>query len=331
MQNNKLIYTGLVIVILAILGVGAYVIMQNQNTNSSSENYNPQKKGYIIFGIKDEADSMGSISSVALTVNKIEMHSQTQGWVTVSSATNQYDLLALKASGATDLLASANVNAGTYDQIRLMVNKVVVIQDGVEYNAKLPSGELKLVGNTVVNADTTSTAVFDFMADKSLHVTGDGKFIFTPVINLQTQSNADATVDSNGQVQVKNGHIDSNVNEGMDINGEMKVDFELDANTKIDIVNNVLKVVSQDENTVKITAGTAIKTAIDGKYIDSAVSVMLTTKNGAKEWLVSGFSGAVLTDVYINAQTGAFVSSSPHSVTQVDISSNTQSNVNLGL
>lgn len=298
----------LVVVLAIVLGGGALYLYTQQIP--SSTNGNPQAQGKIIFGIKDAAASMGAISSVMITVNKIEIHNQTQGWVTVSTANSQYDLLALKASGATSLLAQTNVAAGTYDQTRLMVSKVLVTQNSVAEEAKLPSGELKIVGTMVVNANQTSTAVFDFITDKSLHVTGNGKFIFTPVIKLQTQSDTDATVDVDGHVQMSTGHVDTDTTAGMDVNGEMKANFELGANTKLDIVNDILKVTTPGESdkSLKVTAQTAVSTAISSGSLDSAISVTLVTQNGKKEWLVSGLKGLVLTNAYVDAETGAVLS-----------------------
>ncbi len=311
-MTGKSIITLVVIVVIVLLGAGA-IYLYNQQPSSPSQNSanstTTGTTGNLVFGIKDAAASMGNITSVMITVDKIELHNETQGWVTVSSDTKSFDLLALKASGATSLLAQSSVTAGTYDQMRLEVTNVMVTQNGTTSEAKLPSGELKIVGTIVVNADKTSTAVVDFMTDKSLHITGNGKFIFAPVINIQTQSNTDATVDSNNQVHVTVGHVDNNTSEGMDVTGEMKANFMLDPNTKLDEVNDVLKVTTQGEsdNSIKVTAATAISTAVSSGSLDSAVSVTLVTQNGKKEWLVSGLKNLVLTSVYVDATTGAVV------------------------
>ncbi len=260
---------------------------------------------------------MGVVSSVMITVNKIEVHNQAQGWVTVSNETKQYDLLALKQSGATSLLAQANITAGTYDQVRLTVSNVVVTDNGVQKVAKLPSGELKIIGTTIVNTNATSTAVFDFMTDKSLHVTGNGGFVFTPVINMETKSNADVTVDPSNAMHINAGHVDASVNEGMDVNGEMKANFILSGSTKLDVVNNVLKVTVQGENdsAIKVTSDAAVNAAVSGGYLDTVISVMLTTQNSKEECLVSGLNNLVLTNVHVDVVTGAVVNTSAQSVT----------------
>ncbi len=237
-MTSKSIIMWVVILGIIVLGVGA-IYFYNQQPASPSQNSadttTAGATGKVIFGIKDAAASMGSVTSVMLTINKVELHNQAQEWVTVSSETKSFDLLMLKASGATALLAQSDVTVGTYDQMRLMVSKVMVTQNGATSEAKLPSGELKIVGMMVVNADKTSTAVVDFIADESLHTTGNGKIIFAPVIHIQTKSDTDATVDANNQVHVSAGHVDNDSDEGMDVDGQMKANFQLDTSTKLDI------------------------------------------------------------------------------------------------
>lgn len=305
----------IVVVVLAAIALGAiYFYNQpksSQNYQAPASSYNPQTQGKVIFGVKDAATSMGTISSVVITVNKVEIHNEAQGWVTLSTQSNQYDLLALKQSGLTSLLVQTNVQAGTYDQMRLTVSGVVVTQNGVQQQAKLPSGELKIVGKIVVDAGKTSSAVFDFATDKSLHLTGNGKFIFAPVIKLQTESETDATVDSNDDVHISKGHMDSDENEGMDVDGEMKENFKLDLNTKLDLVDDAVKVdeTGDTSSSIKITADAAINLAVANGSIDSAISVKLVTKDDKQEWLVTGLKNLVLTNVYVDATTGAVINS----------------------
>ena len=103
---------------------------QNQNTNSN--NYNTQTQGKIIFGITDAAASMSNISSVLITVDSAQIHSEQKGWIAVANEPKQYDLLALKQSGGIALIADTVVDMGTYNQVRLLVSKVVVVENGVQ-------------------------------------------------------------------------------------------------------------------------------------------------------------------------------------------------------
>jgi len=230
-MTSKIIGIIVAVLVIVALGAGAMYLFNRQ---MSSQSYNPETQGKVVFGVTDVAEDMSGVSSVFVTVNKVEIHSATEGWVTASNETKQYDLLVLKQSGAVSLLANANVNVGTYDQMRLMISKVTVVKNGVSQDAKLPSGELKIISDIVVNADKTLTVVFDFMADKSLHVTGNGKFIFAPVVKVKKQSNANVELKSNGEINIMGGNQENDENIGMDEKGEVKNDFELKGDLDID-------------------------------------------------------------------------------------------------
>lgn len=295
MKTNKLIFaaTAVVLVILAI-----FLFKEQPNPDD----------GRIVVGITDAAASIDSVSSILITVNKVEMEGS-GGWVTVASSPKQYDLLDLRDSGDISLYAESDIKAGTYNQMRLMVSKVVVVANGVEKEAKLPSGELKIVGKFVVNKGKTSTVVVDFLADKSLHVTGIGEFIFAPVVKVESRSEANVEVSSGGVIAIIGGKIETDAVLGMDENGEIKSNFVLDPNARLDIVGGALKIMVQGESdaSVKISSKSAVDAAIMGGYIDSALSVKFTTKDGKKVWRVIGTKTLFPKTVYVDAVTGAIL------------------------
>ena len=204
-------------------------------------------QGRVVFAVTDVADaSLQGATAVVITVDKLEAHSAAQGWVTVSSAVKQYDLLELKESGSSELLADAKLAAGTYEQILLNISRVDVTAAGKVQEAKLPSHTLKIVGNLVVDADQTSSMTLDFMVDKSLHLTGSGKYILAPVVKIESKSEADVEIGLAGKVVVKGGKVEIEETVGMDEKGETKVDFELKGNLNID-VNGLIHVEGKAE------------------------------------------------------------------------------------
>ncbi len=190
-------------------------------------------EGRAVFTITDAATELTGVTAVNLTVDKVEVHSATEDWVTVSTATKQYDLLQLKATNSAALLADVNLAAGTYEQVRLHISKVMVIANGKTTEAKLPSTTLKIVGNLTIVGGQTSTASLDFMVDKSLHL-ANGTYILAPVVRLLTTKGADVSVSSTGKVEVSGGKVESDETVGMDEKGEVKEDFELDDDLEID-------------------------------------------------------------------------------------------------
>ncbi|MBI2148857.1 DUF4382 domain-containing protein [Candidatus Woesearchaeota archaeon] len=183
----------------------------------------PSKDGRVVFVITDAAADMQAVSSLSVTVDSVKVHSATEGWVTVSSTPKTYDLLKLKAEGSKVLLTDIQLKEGTYQQVRLDISKVFVVDANGEHEAKLPSGELKIVGEVVVKPNTTSAVTFDFIADESLHFTGNGEYILAPVVHFETHEDADVEVKADGKVEIKAGKLKTKVNVGMDIDGNVGV------------------------------------------------------------------------------------------------------------
>jgi len=217
----------------------------------------------------------------------------------------------LKASGSSQILADVQIPAGTYSQVRLHVVSVMVTKAGATTTAKLPSSELKLVGKLVVKADATASFNLDFMLDKSLHLTGSGMFILTPVIKLDSQSDAQVQINDTDKVKVESGTEEDSSTLGSNENGELKTDFQLNDNLKLDVTGtSTIHVIDpgQSESSVKVSAQKAVSIALQSGQIDLSISVKLEVQNGKKVWHVVGQKALNLVDVFVDAQTGAVVS-----------------------
>ncbi len=292
--------------------VGASCTSQQQvYTNTNQNEVQGASQGRAVFSVTDAAASLQGVTAVNLTIDKVQVHSATQGWVTVSTNSRTFDLLTLKQTAKAELLADANLTADTYDQVRLHVSKVVVVRGSETTEAKLPSNDLKLVGQLVVKADTESSVLLDFKVDQSLHLTGQGTYIITPVVKLENRSSAQVQVGDDESVKVEGGDVDANVTLGTDENGEAKPDFMLGGTVKLDVTpSGVIHVMgsSQSETAAKVSAEQAVRVAKDQGGITVAVSVKLETKNGKAVWHVTGTSGLELKSVYVDANSGALVS-----------------------
>lgn len=217
-------------------------------TTAGTQPYKPlpsgqqAQEGRVVFTIADAAADMSSVTSVVLRIDSISVHSDTDGWVTVSSTPQYTDLLMLKAEGSQRLLADVKLKEGSYPQLRLDISNVVVTDSKGEHQAKLPSGELKIVGGFTVSANATSTAKFDFIADESLHVTGNGEYILAPVVQLETREDADVDVSADNKVEVKSGHVKTNIKVGMDVDGNVGVGLHIPKEAKVSLSNGKVKV-----------------------------------------------------------------------------------------
>ena len=230
MMVNKL--TILCIGLIAILIAGCVGAPQGNGATT----------GRVVFTIADKAADMGNVSSIKVTVDSISAHNSNQSWVNVSSTSKTYDLLQLKLSGYQALLADVQLQNGTYEQDRLHISKVIVTDAKGDHEAKLPSGDLKVVGVFEVQGNTTSVVSFDFEADKSLHVTGNGEYILAPVVRIQTRDNANVEVKSESNVQVSGGNIRTDNEVGMDEKGDVGAGSRISTNAAVSIQNGIIVV-----------------------------------------------------------------------------------------
>lgn len=253
-MSAKLVIVG----ILAVVVLGAVIFFMPVNTTQAPPAIPlapsapvASAQGKVVIGISDASVPLTNVTSIMMTVEKAEIQGTVNGWVTVSNVPRQYDLLALRKSGAVSLLTDISLPVGIYNQIRLTISKVQLTVLGKLIEAKLPSGTLSIVGRIVVEDGQTSVAVLDFKADKSLHITGNGKYILAPVINLQTKSGVSVAKESDDTLKIEGGKIEEDKNVGMDENGEVKDNFELDAKAKVEI---------DSKGEIQIIGGTQVKT-----------------------------------------------------------------------
>ncbi|MBM4444799.1 MAG: DUF4382 domain-containing protein [Chloroflexi bacterium] len=130
-------------------------------------------------------DAPGEVQTLDVTVSEIQVHragddsASDDGWITVISQPVTFDLIALR--DVQELLGEEELDPGHYTQVRLIVDNVTV-NDEIEAEIKLPSGELKVVGQFEIKADCTTALTLDFDAEASLQYTGEGKAVFQPVV-----------------------------------------------------------------------------------------------------------------------------------------------------
>jgi hypothetical protein len=168
--------------------------------------------GFVEVHVTD-APPEDNVTSIMVTVSEVEIHkavaeqeqeqeqsgsdNQTQEqeqqqtqqgegeWITIdiSDDASTFDLLKIK--GIEQFLATSEVEAGKYTQVRLAVETVeVALGDGELEPATLPSNELKFVRPFDVVAGETTVILLDFDAEKSVTVTGSGKILVKPVVKL---------------------------------------------------------------------------------------------------------------------------------------------------
>lgn len=147
-------------------------------------------------------DQPGDYEEVYITFSEVSVHrgegqdnESDAGWIIISDEEKGYDLLTLQ-DGNFDLLAEADLAAGTYTQIRLKIDdgedqngdfKTYVKIGGEKFPLIVPSGTksgLKLIHPFRIEADNETVLYIDFDADKSVKQTGNGKYKLRPTISV---------------------------------------------------------------------------------------------------------------------------------------------------
>lgn len=119
-------------------------------------------------------------------------------WITIDILDDMttFDLLQIK--GIEEFFGSAEVQAGKYTQMRLVVEKAeVALGDEAPQEARLPSGELKIVRPFNIIAGEVTTLVLDFDAEHSVVVTGSGKIQVKPVVKLSIEHKGQSGISDN--------------------------------------------------------------------------------------------------------------------------------------
>ena len=129
-----------------------------------------------------------NVEQYLVTPSSIEVNRSKTGagspWTTIVEESVTFDLL--EVAKLEEFLGSSLVEAGTYNQVRMYVDKVMLkIEDQDELiAATVPSEKIRIVRSFRVKAGETTVLLLDFKGDDSLVVTGAGKYIFKPVIIL---------------------------------------------------------------------------------------------------------------------------------------------------
>lgn len=146
-------------------------------------------------------DAPGDFDEVNLVITEVSARqdaaadpdSVAGGWIILNEGSATYDLLDLR-NGVFVTIGEGSVPAGRYSQVRLKIGTgSTVVIDGVSHPLVVPSGAqsgLKLVGAFDVPDGGTFDIGLDFDAARSLHQTGNGRWMLKPVIRVMPVASA---------------------------------------------------------------------------------------------------------------------------------------------
>ena len=138
-------------------------------------------------------DAPLNAQSINVTISRVEVVPAGEGGepLVLVDTPQTFDLLALAA--AETLLGEAQIPAGTYGQIRLIVTLATITTDQGTFDITIPSGiqtGIKLVHEFEITPDTILTFILDFDAGESVVQTppGSNNYLLKPVIRITPQN-----------------------------------------------------------------------------------------------------------------------------------------------
>lgn len=184
----------------------------------------------VVFAVTDKAASLTGMSSVIISVENLWVRHEKLGWREVSlGSPKSYNLLELSQNGTLKLLQDARLPAGNYTEVHLRLGAALTVipNVGSPQTARLLSPDIKFAGRFSAKSKDTAVVYWDFLLDKSLHVTTGNSYIFAPVVRFQSRNDAIVEITSKQNVKVGGGSSSFTMDVGIDENGTLKQNYAL--------------------------------------------------------------------------------------------------------
>jgi len=147
------------------------------------------RTGNFQIYLKDQPIDIDNAEEILVTISEISIQKAEEGFLTVWTGPEEYDLLKLR--NKEEKILEITLAEGTYTQIRLVVTEGQIVIAGESHEMKIPSSEVKipLVFNIIEGGETI--ILLDFEAEYSIHVVNAGQseqYILRPVIRVENIS-----------------------------------------------------------------------------------------------------------------------------------------------
>ncbi len=171
-MNGKIL--AVILVVLAISGVGAYLLYGAARVTMSIMDPPPQ-----------QYDS--SITAITVTFSKIEIHSagagNDSGWHTIMTSGTVNLLTVLNVS---KVLGSASIPAGKYTEIRFFISQTIITISGVDVPYSVPSAnqtgfKVPITGGGLQVMGGLSGSVTLDLAFRNSEIMNNAQLMLTPV------------------------------------------------------------------------------------------------------------------------------------------------------
>ena len=190
------------IALFATTAIAAAVLVACGGGGGSAGGATPPAATMGTLGVSMTDAPACGFDAVNVTVNKVRVHASASasdldgGWTDITlSPAKKINLLNL-TNGVLESLGQTALAPGHYSQLRLVLdanagtglaNSVIPTGSGAEQTLVTPSATqsgIKLVNEFDVAAGQRVDLVLDFDACKSVHTTGNGKYMLKPVVKV---------------------------------------------------------------------------------------------------------------------------------------------------
>jgi hypothetical protein len=182
-------------IVFTVLALGIVLMV---SCNSEDGMNIPEGKGKVNIYLTDAPFPIHLVAKTMVTIDKVELRKQETdttdaSFILLTEEPMEINLLDL-SNGVTEQLASVDLDAGSYDMIRMHVtDSKVILTDGSEFELKVPSGsssglKIKIEPALQIGEGETADVLLDFDVSKSFVAKGNWKggningFNFKPVV-----------------------------------------------------------------------------------------------------------------------------------------------------
>ena len=154
------------------------------------------------FNVRLRDTPFTDAKAVLVTFSTVRAHRSESDWTVVpfvnAATTRTCDLKKLETS--EDVLGTAGLPTGHYTQVRVVVQSATLFFDnastgsacattitppaGANAPVEIPSGEVKLNREFDITSSSAMTMLLDFDGNQSIHLTGNGRYMMSPVISI---------------------------------------------------------------------------------------------------------------------------------------------------
>lgn len=173
-------------VVLTTFAIVTAFMLTSCDKNNDNENKTGKATVQLML-----TDAPALYDAVNIDVQEVQLHNETDGWVTVPlDNPGVYNLLEF-SNGLDVLLGTVEMPDGILSQVRLVLgseNSIVV--DGETFPLTIPSGStsgLKFNVHQVLQGGYTYRFWIDFDAARSIHQTGNGEYKLKPVVRMYSE------------------------------------------------------------------------------------------------------------------------------------------------